>query len=351
VGLFRPLPLASGAVAMAVIGWLLLFTPGTLMPAAERQAAEWQRDDPLPASRKPRGPVSSSSPAAVTPDVLRELEVDVLTVLQLRHALSGQRIQVTRTPAGVTVEGLVEGGDRDALVRALRALPHGAALRVNLTTPADLMGTGPAAGTSTPSSLRAVALGRDAIPAADDLRRAVVSREGGKGASNVSIENVEAGIHRIANDGLRYARTAFLEAATLSTLADRLDAARAADIPERTSEKWRVLLTEQANRVERGVYQMRTLLEPVFLTYDDRAALRAQPQPAPGAQAVDRPGPGGEARRIAEDLREVEQATRAALAVAEVAPGTIELRERAFWRRLAATGDRIAAFRQQLMSR
>ncbi len=74
-------------------------------------------------------------------------------------------------------------------------------------------------------------------------------------------------------------------------------------------------------------------------------------QPAPGSQAADRHGPGGEARRIAEDLRQVEQATRAALAVAEVAPATIELRERTFWRRLAATGDRIAAFRQQLMSR
>jgi hypothetical protein len=355
---------------MAVIAWLLFFTPGTPVSAAERiwralaaivvgeptpmpapiprGGPARQRDIALPASPKPRGPVSSSSPDAVTPDMLPELEVDVLTVLQARQALSGQRIHVTRTPAGVTVEGLVEGGDSDGLVRALRAVRHGAALRVNLTTPADLIGARPA-GTSPPSSLRAVALGRDAIPAADDLRRAVVSREGGAAAAGVPIENVETGMHRIANDGLRHARTAFLEAATLSTLAERFEEVRLSEITAGTSRKWRALLTEQADRVTRAVDQMRTLLEPVFLTYDERTALRSQPGSAP--PAGDRPGPGGEARRIAEDLRQVEHDTRAALAVAEIAPATIELREPTFWRRLAATSERIAALRQLLMAR
>ena len=73
-------------------------------------------------------------------------------------------------------------------------------------------------------------------------------------------------MHRIANDGLRHARTAFLEAATLSTLAERFDAARASEMSATTSGKWRALLTEQADRVTRAVDQMRTLLEPVFLT-------------------------------------------------------------------------------------
>jgi RNA polymerase sigma factor (sigma-70 family) len=363
----RP-PRLAWAVSMAVIAWLLFFTPGTPVSAAERiwralaslVAGEptptpapiprggpaRQQDIPLPASPKPRAPVSSPQ-SAVTPDVLPELEVDVLMVLQARHALSGQRIQVTRTPAGVTVEGLVEGGDSDELVRALRAVPHGAALRVNLSTPEDLIGARPP-GTSSPSSLRAVALGRDAIPAADDLRRAVVSRDGGAVAPGVPSENVETGVHRIANDGLRHARTAFLEAATLGTLADRFDTVRASEIPATTSGKWRALLTEQADRVTRAVDQMRTLLEPVFLTYDERTSLRSQPV---SPLAGDRLGPGGEARRIAEDLRQVEHDTRAALAVAEIAPATIELRERTFWRRLAATSDRIAAFRQQLIAR
>ena len=271
----RP-PRLAWAVTMAVIAWLLFFTPGTPVSAAERiwralaaiVAGEptpvsiprggpaRQRDIPLPASPKPRGPVSSSSPSAATPDVLQELEVDVLTVLQARQALSGQRIHVTRTPASVTVEGLVEGGDSDELVRALRAVPHGAALRVNLSTPADLIGARPA-GTSSPSSLRAVALGRDAIPAADDLRRAVASRDGGAAAPGAPIENVETGMHRMANDGLRHARTAFLEAATLSMLADRFDVVRLSEISATTSGKWRVLLTEQADRVTRAVDQMR----------------------------------------------------------------------------------------------
>jgi RNA polymerase sigma factor (sigma-70 family) len=363
----RPARLAW-AVTMGAIAWLLFFTPGTPVSAAERiwralaaivvgeptpvpiprGGPARQRDIPLPALPKPSGPVSPSSSSAVTADVLRELEVDVLTVLQARQVLSGRRIQVTRTPTSVTVEGLVEGGDSEELVRALRAVPHGAALRVNLTTPADLIEARPA-GRSSPSSVRAVALGRDAIPAADDLRRAIVSRDGEPDAPNVPIENVETGMHRIANDGLRHARTAFLEAATLSMLVDRFDAARASEISTTTSGKWHALLAEQADRVTRAVDQMRTLLEPVFLTYDERTALRSQPAPAPLAE--DRPGPGGEARRLAEDLRQVEHVTRAALAVAEIAPGTIELRERAFWRRLAATSDRIAALRQQLMAR
>lgn len=366
----RP-PRLAWAVTMAVIAWLLFFTPGTPVSAAERiwralaaivagevtpapaaiprRGPARQRDIPLPASPKPRGQVSSAAPSAVTPDVLPELEVDVLTVLQARHVLSGHRIQVTRTPAGVTVEGLVEGGDSGELVRALRALPHGAALRVKLSTPEDLIGARPA-GPSSPSSLRAVALGRDAIPAADDLRRAVVSREGGAAAPGVAIENVETGMHRIANDGLRHARTAFLEAVTLSMLADRFDVARLAEMSATTTGKWRALLTEQADRVTRAVDRMRALLEPVFLTYDERAALRSPPVSVSAPLAGDRLGPGGEARRLAEDLRQVEHDTRAALAVAEVAPETIELRERAFWRRLAATSDRIAGLRQQLMA-
>jgi hypothetical protein len=380
------------AVTMAVAAWLLFFTPGTPVSAAERiwsalaaiLAGEAtparapiprgeparQRDTTLPAQPKPREPVSSPSPSAVAPDVLRELEVDVLTVLQARQELSGQRIQVMRASDSVTVEGLVEGGDSDDLARALRAVAHGAALRVHLTTPADLMGSRPA-GTSSPSSLRAVALGKDAIPAADDLRLAVVSRDDRAAAAGAPIENVETAMHRIANDGLRHSRTAFLEAATLSTLADRFDAVGASAMSATTSGKWRALLTEQADRVTRAVDQLRALLEPVFLTYDDRAAPGSQPAApslspggsgAPGRApdraadlapdgAPDRLGSAGEARRIADDLREVERATRAALAVAEVAPGTIELRERTFWQRLAATSDRIAALRQRLTTR
>jgi hypothetical protein len=233
-------------------------------------------------------------------------------------------------------------------------VPHGATLRLNLTTPEDLMGARPA-GRSAPSSLRAVALGRDAIPAADDLRRAVLSRV----APGVPIENVETGMRRIANEGLRHARTAFLEATTLSTLADRFDAARASDMSAATTGKWHALLAEQADRVTRAVDQMRTLLEPIFLTYEERTALRSQPAagaPAAAPPAENRLGPGGEApggeaRRINEELRQAEHDTRAALAVAEVAPATIELRERTFWRRLAATSERIVALRQQLMAR
>jgi hypothetical protein len=273
----------------------------------------------------------------LTPGVLAELEVDALTALHVRHALVGQRIQVTRTPIDVTVQGLVEGRDRHELVRALRELPHGAALLVNLSTSADLMGTR-AAGTPPSSSLRAVALGRNAIPAADDLRRAVVSRDAG------AVANVEAEMHRIANDGLRHARAAFLEAATLRTLTERFDAARASEIPDTTSRKWRALLTEQVQRVSRGVDQVRSVLEPVFMPYAERTA-----RPAPFV--ADPRGLSDEARRIAEDLGQVEQATRAALAVAETAPIAIELRDRAFWQRLAATRDRIAALAHQLTSR
>jgi hypothetical protein len=47
----------------------------------------------------------------------------------------------------------------------------------------------------------------------------------------------------------------------------------------------------------------------------------------------------------------VERATRAALAVAETAPASIELRDVTFWRRLAATRDRIAAFTQFVIPR
>jgi RNA polymerase sigma factor (sigma-70 family) len=353
----RPPRLAWWAVTILIVGWLVFFTPGTRVSAAERlwraiaaaitraptrepapapmphSGPVRQQDIMLPTSPQPRAQVAASSPP-LAPNVLAELEIDALTVLQARHALVGQRIQMTRTPTSVAVEGLVEGQDRDELVRALREVPHGAVLRVQLSTPADLIGT-PRQGRSPSSSLRAVALDRDAIPAADDFRHAIARHAAG------SVTNVEAEIHRLANDGLRHARTAFLEAATLSALADRFDAMSTSPMPDTTSRKWLALLAEQADRVASAIDQVRALLEPVFVRDDEPAA------PAPTIEDT-RPL-GDEARHIAEELRQVERATRAALAVAESAPATIELRETAFWRRLAATSVRVAVLKRQLV--
>ncbi len=137
---------------MAAIAWLVFFTPGTPVSAAERiwralaaivaagdharaQAARRTgaaaRHPAAGAAQATRGRSPAPAPSTLTPDLLAELEIDALTALHARHALAGQRIQVTRTPAGVAVEGLVEGEDRDEIVRALREVPHGAALRVN----------------------------------------------------------------------------------------------------------------------------------------------------------------------------------------------------------------------------
>jgi hypothetical protein len=271
----------------------------------------------------------------MTPDALADLEIDALTVLHTRHALVGQRIQVTRTPTSVAVDGLVEGQDRDALVRALREVPHGVSLRLHLTTPEDLIAT-THGGHSSSSTMRAVALDRDAIPVADDLRQAIAQRGG--------TSDVEAEVHRVANDGLREARTVFLEAATLSALADRFDAVNASAMEGATSKKWRTLLAEQTDRVGTSVDRVRKLLEPLFMRDAEPA-----PRLAPAPPIDDTRQLSAEARRIAEELREVERATRAALAVGESAPDTIELRDPAFWRRLAATSDSISALKRQLV--
>lgn len=361
----RPPRLAWWAVSILIVGWLFFFTPGTRVSAAEwlwhaiaaaiarepvpapmpHSGPLRQQDIMLPPPSQPRAQVAASSPA-LTPGALAELEIDALTVLHARHALVGQRIQMTRTPTSVAVEGLVEGQDRDELVRALREVPHGGALRVHLTTPADLIGT-PRPGGSPSSSLRAVALDRDAIPAADDLRQAMARRADG------SVTNVETEIHRLANDGLRHARTAFLEAATLSALADRFDAVNASAMEGTTSAKWLVLLAEQSDRVAVAVDQLRTLLEPLFVRDVEPAAPRSAsagtPKLVPAPAIEDTRHLGGGARQIAEALRQVEGATRAALAIAESAPATIELRDPAFWRRLAATRERVAIFKRQLV--
>jgi RNA polymerase sigma factor (sigma-70 family) len=368
----RPPRLAWWAVTMAVIGWLVFFTPGTPVSAAEwlwrtltsivapetvpapmpRSGPARQQDITLPAQPKPRGRVSAPSPAALTPETLAELEIDALTVLHTRHALVGQRIQVTRTPSGVAVEGLVEGQNRDELVRVLREVPHGATLRVKLSIPEDLIGTragaGAGAGASSAPTLRAITLDRNAVPVADDLRRALASR-GGAAAGNV-----EAELYRLANDGLRNARTAFLEAATLRTLAERFDAVRPAELSDITSRKWHALLTVQADRVARAVDQVRTQLEPLFVPNGESAipvsGAASMPSAAHTRLAAEQ-RLGDAARRIAEDLTQVERAARTALAVAETAPVSIELRDVTFWRRLAATADRIAAFRQHVTVR
>jgi RNA polymerase sigma factor (sigma-70 family) len=370
----RPPRLAWWAATILIAGWLFWFTPGTQVSAAERLwraiAALFTREVgpssgplPMPTGGPQRqqdislavpGPhPSASAPAApLTPDALAELEIDALIVLHGRGALAGQRIQVTRSLTRVAVEGLVEGPDRDEIVRALREVPHGDALLVRLSTPADLIGL-PRPRSSPSSNLRAVTLGRDAIPAADDLRQALARRA--PGGQNGSATNVEAEVLRLANEGLQGARTGFLEAALLSTLADRFAALSGPSMADPTrpatiTNKWRGLLAGQTDRVADAVDQVRTLLEPVFVSQD-------QP-PAPGAAPpienppIDNPlSLADAARRLADDLGQVERATRAALTVAETPPDTIELRDAAFWRRLAATRERAAALKRQLVER
>jgi RNA polymerase sigma factor (sigma-70 family) len=357
----QPPRLAWWAVSILIVGWLFFFTPGMNVSAAEwlwrtltaivarqpkpaptpQSGPIRQQDITLPVPAPPPPPqVAAASSPPMTPDALADLEIDALTVLHTRHALVGQRIQVTRTPTSVAVDGLVEGQDRDALVRALREVPHGVALRVHLATPEDLVAA-PHSGHPSSSSLRAVALDRDAIPVADDLRQAIAQRSAGAGGA---VTDIEAEIHRVANDGLRDARTVFLEAATLSALADRFDAVNASAMEGATSKKWRTLLAEQTDRVAVAVDRVRRLLEPLF-----RHDAEPAPRLAPAPPIDDTRQLSDEARRIAEELRQVERATRAALAVGESAPDTIELRDPAFWRRLAATSESISVLKRQLV--
>ena len=130
-----------------------------------------------------------------------------------------------------------------------------------------------------------------------------------------------------------------------------------------TTNKWRGLLAGQTDRVAHAVDQVRTLLEPVFVRQDQPPAPGA---PGPASERMPRPAPpikdpasedpriedplslAAAARRVADDLGQVERATRAALTVAETPPDTIELRDAAFWRRLAATRERIAALKRPL---
>jgi hypothetical protein len=236
-------------------------------------------------------------------------------------------------------------------------VPHGETLLVRLSTPADLASGRPPARSSPSSNLRAVTLGRDAIPAADDLRQALARRAAG------SATNVEAEMHRLANEGLQGARTSFLEAALLSTLADRFAALSGPAMADTTANKWRGLLAGQTDRVSHAVDQVRTLLEPVFASHGQPppgAASERMPRPAPVPNAdlpiedppIESPlSLADAARRVADDLGRVERATRAALTVAETPPDTIELRDAAFWRRLAATRERVAAIKRQVVER
>jgi hypothetical protein len=102
----------------------------------------------------------------------------------------GQRIHVARAPAAVMVSGLVEGADRQDLVSRLRAMPNSAALRVDLETPEELA-TATTAGARGPTHLtfRLVDLQRDAIPAADHVRRSTSPQE----IWRLPFENTERG--------------------------------------------------------------------------------------------------------------------------------------------------------------
>ena len=362
-----------GAVAFALTVWLVFFTPGTSVSAAERlwrALAALVAPEPTPAPRPPAGPARQRDiTLPAPPTAARAGAVAGAGRADAEPAGGARNRRAHRAPRPARAGGAAHPGDADADQRGRRRTgrrtgprrnraraARGAAWRGPARDAVDAGGsarharrgraTGGAAGTST---LRAVTLDRNAVPAADDLRRALASR-----GALAAAAGSPAGISRPRSIASR--TTACATRARRFSKRRRCGRWRSAStrrarpgLPDITPAKWRALLAAQAERVACAVDQVRTQLEP--------CSCRAASRPRPRRDAGSSPMPsaaftriaaeqhlGDAARRIADDLGQVERAARAALAVAETAPATIELRDATFWRRLAATRDRIAAF-------
>ncbi len=189
----------------------------------------------------------NSSVAAATP----ELEVKVLQLLNQVNALSGEQINITKTPAGkIQIRGVVDAKKRrDEILGALAEVRGNPAVSVNIQTAEEASKTKPAQ--KTDGTLESITVeSRNSIPAGEILR-------GYFSSQGVEEERIEAEIRRFASAALAKSSQVRRSALQLKQIAERFSVSDLEKMDETAKTSWRRLIKQNAASVAQNSESLR----------------------------------------------------------------------------------------------
>ncbi len=345
------------ALLAMVLAWLLFWTPGTTVSAAERivNTIRWLsgavfgspsvsttpapadltgRDVPLPV---PVVPSPRSPHTAGLTDFRRTyLELKALGALQRVEAYLGQEIALAaRDGAGVRLQAVVDtGARRDALLAALGSLRADPGLQTRITA-LDEMAAQPRRRPEV-NTARAFQFEGDHFPMFAPVRRYLRHQQqfqrterGATGPDIVDDAALDADTRRVATTVLERSRRASQHAWALKHLGDRFPPALIGQAPADARDIWRALIREHARAYQQEMGLLRRDLEPVALAADARVGQPGAHPPAPQPSNLD---VWGRFTRLLDAHRRQERAIQQAFAVQSHDSGDSEgVESRRFW--------------------
>lgn len=192
-------------------------------------------------------PAENPAASAATP----ELEVKVLQLLNQVNALSGEQINITKTPAGkIEIRGIVDAKRRrDEILGALSEVRGNPAVSVSIQTAEEAAKTKPAQ--KPDGTLESITLeSRNSIPAGDALREYFA-------AQGVSEDRLETEVRRFASASLAKSSQVRRSALQLKQIAERFSPAELAKMDEPAKTNWRRLIRQNASVLAQNAENLR----------------------------------------------------------------------------------------------
>jgi RNA polymerase sigma factor (sigma-70 family) len=205
--------------------------------AAGKTTPEAQKAETAPNEAEVRKSLPiGASPAAATP----ELEVRVLQLLSGVNALSGDQLNIVKTPAGkLQIKGIVDAKNRkDEILNALSEVRGNPAVSISIQTAEEAAKNKPAKQTDAPLESISVE-SRNSIPAGELLRDHF-------SASGVPEDRIEAEIRRFASGALAKSSQVRRSALQMKQIADRFSPAELEKMDETAKANWRRLIKQNA---------------------------------------------------------------------------------------------------------
>lgn len=300
--LFGLRPAGATVLFAIVLVWLLFWTPGTSVSAAERIAdtIRWlvtavfgSESSATAPEAVPRGsgtrdialpPVSvapkPTAPAGLTSARRAHLELKALAALQQVDAYLGQELSLAaHDGAGVQMQAVVDTTARQrALLAALAPLLVDPDVRARVTT-LDRVAARSRRRAPQTNDARAFQFIGDEFPMFATVRRYLLhqhhfQRDESGTAGPAIVDDAELDDHtrRFATEVLARSRRASQHAWALKHLGDRFPAALIGQASDDTREIWRGLVREHARAYQQELALLRRDLEPVARTIDAEAA-------------------------------------------------------------------------------
>ncbi len=285
---------------VAITIWLLFWTPGASVSAAERIAdairwlvsAVFQSDSPG-ATREVAPPAPNARdislplvttipvrPAGMDGARRTSLELKALVELQRVNAYLGQELSFASADGTtVQVRGLVDTNARKlALLGALGPLLSDSDLQARITNVNEIANR-PRQPSRTESEARTFAFTRDQFPMFVGVRRYVLSQQqrqhedsGASGPLVVDDSDVDARTQRFAMQILDRSRRASQHAWALKHLSDRFPAEVISAASPDTRELWQTVVSEHARAYGQEIALLRRDLEPAIRMLNEDVA-------------------------------------------------------------------------------